>query len=320
MKQTVALVDRRILQSANFGIMWTKLERISVDNQLRVAAICLLQIISGTVYAAPPKISGQPPMIKVSREGVSPYWLQVFDVAISDVVMKPMTISVAHYSWVGVPLPNGPVTVVVECDIVSANELTHCGNRSSGVYDKALMGVASSQLLKRAPQFLTVPPLNSKQWKFIWQPGDLFGPQKDRLIRVARFQYQIDPAQFRKIDPSLGPLVAAKNKPTMKWQGRPDVQFVLYPPKAVKEGKQGRYSMQCQVQSDLSVICGNASFDPPENLPYFTDVTRRWPNEWLSDAKLPDGRDARGVIFTREYNFSINKEEETLSSNEVKPQ
>ena len=64
--------------------------------QERVVAFALLLLLTAPVHAKPKQLPGQPPIVKVKRAEVTPYWLQVFDVDAKDVPLKPITIAARY--------------------------------------------------------------------------------------------------------------------------------------------------------------------------------------------------------------------------------
>jgi hypothetical protein len=256
-----------------------------------------LLLLATPAIAKPAQIPGQPPIVKVKRPGVKPYWLQVFDVDAKDVPLTgDISVAARHYSWQGQTPPAGPVTVVVDCDVDVADGIRPCVNRTVADKDEALARVAVRQLMPRRPSFPTVPALQKDQEK--WLPDPL-STDKQPLRRVARFTYRLDPADVKVIDPMRGPLVESPNLPELKGRFSP----ISYPAAREAQGLSANVTVECQVQEDLSIICGSATVDPPEHARWFAEPVRQKPIFWRSAPKLPDGRDARGVRFRKTVRF-----------------
>ncbi|HMT44529.1 MAG TPA: hypothetical protein PKA59_08235 [Chakrabartia sp.] len=264
--------------------------------QERCVMIALLLLFTTPAQAGPRQIPGQPPIVKVKPQGVKPYWLQVFDVDAKDVDLTEISIAARYYSWQGRTPDAAPMTVTVDCDVDVAYGVHPCLNRSIPPNDRTQAKVAVSQIFSRAVKFPSVPALREDQKK--WLPDPL-KPGEPALRRVARFSYRIEPPPERGIDPALGPLVESPNLPEIRGMNRP----ISYPPAREAQGLQANVTLECQVQADLSVICGNAMVDPPEHARWFSDPLGRTPLYWKSVPKLPDGRDARGVRFRKTVRF-----------------
>lgn len=262
----------------------------------RCWVFALFLLFSTSAHAKPKQPAGQPPIVKVKPQGVKPYWLQVFDVDAKDVDLKELSIAARHYSWQGRTPDAAPMTVTVDCDMDTESGLHPCLNRSIPASNGTQTKVAVYQLSRRVMAFPSVPALREDQKK--WLPDPL-KPGAPDLRRVARFSYRIEPPPERAIDPALGPLVESPNLPEIRGMNRP----ISYPPAREAQGLTATVTLECQVQADLSVICGNAVVDPPEHARWFSDPLGRTPLYWKSAPKLPDGRDARGVRFHKKVRF-----------------
>ncbi len=258
----------------------------------------VLLLFSTPAHAKPKQPADQPPIVKMKRPGVKPYWLQVFDVDAKDVDLMELSIAARYYSWQRRTPDAAPMTVTVDCDVDVAYGVHPCLNRSIPPNDRTQTKVAVNQIFSRAVKFPSVPELREDQKK--WLPDPL-KPGEPALRRVARFSYRIEPPPERAIDPALGPLVESPNLPQIRGMRGP----VDYPAHLARlgEGQTAVVTVECQVQSDLSVICDKGTVTPPENANWFANPFKTMPSSWRSAPKLPDGRDARGVRFRKTIRY-----------------
>lgn len=81
--------------------------------------------------------------------------------------------------------------------------------------------------------------------------------------------------------------------------------MAAYPGRAIREEIEGVLQLECQVQTDLSVICTNLFFAPAEYAAMFDRAGTRLFRGTRVKPQLKDGRDARGVRWRPRVVFRL---------------
>lgn len=126
-------------------------------------------------------------------------------------------------------------------------------------------------------------------------------PSPSKFVRQITFPLAIDRSKLPVIDLTTGREVPSSL-----------ISFTnplheLYPSHALRAEIGGRLTMDCQVQSDYSIICSATNFDPPENFSYFErydDVLSKYSK--ISE-QLTDGSNSAGVRTTMRITFKTPK-------------
>lgn len=121
--------------------------------------------------------------------------------------------------------------------------------------------------------------------------------------RFVTLDFQIPGADLPAVDLAAGPLV---ERTSIAELSGPLPFTPEYPSRAMREEAEGRSTLECQVQPDLSVICRQISFEPPEAAALFADASERVLGAMRVSPQLTDGREARGVRFQLVLNYRLN--------------
>jgi hypothetical protein len=126
---------------------------------------------------------------------------------------------------------------------------------------------------------------------------------KVRTDRYVTFTVRVPAIDFPTIDLSSGPLVESNQIPLLADRS---LMKLDYPARALRQELEGRSTIECQVQQDLSLICRQIAFEPAEDGAVFAkSAERAFGGKALQDLKLADGSDARGVRFQMRLTWSI---------------
>jgi hypothetical protein len=129
-------------------------------------------------------------------------------------------------------------------------------------------------------------------------------PRKGRIDRYVTLTVRVPAVQIPALDLASGLLVERKDLPLLDDPSRLKLD---YPPRALRQAVQGRSLVECQVQADLSVICQQMGFEPPEHGALFaSNAARVFGDRAFPELKLADGSDARGVRFRVRLTWTLN--------------
>ena len=127
----------------------------------------------------------------------------------------------------------------------------------------------------------------------------------ESVIREVRYLLRFAKPAPPPIDLEKGPLV-----PIAQIQGlRRRLGEMDYPPRALREERQGVQTVECQVQVDHSLICRGVAFDPPENGPVFAEAAHRMFMPFPVKPQLTDGTPSVHARFQTRVRWAIPKDE-----------
>lgn len=116
------------------------------------------------------------------------------------------------------------------------------------------------------------------------------------LVRKVRLTLHVDAiAPPPRIDLSRGPLVDSTLLPELAAAIAAGKAGLDYPEAAMLDEVQGRMTLECQVQADLSLICKMAAFDPYGSAYYFREMAKGAFSRIRVRPKLENGESAIGV-------------------------
>ena len=123
------------------------------------------------------------------------------------------------------------------------------------------------------------------------------------LARTVNLQLGTPAVSSPKVNLAAGPMVEASL--LQLEAGGHSLGTNNYPSRALRQEIQGDMVAECQVQTDLSVICKPVSFDPAEHFAIFAREGERLYLYSRMAPLLTDGSDARGVRFMRTVKWRI---------------
>jgi hypothetical protein len=124
-----------------------------------------------------------------------------------------------------------------------------------------------------------------------------------RLYRKVTLSLAIPAIPAPKVDLGSGQLTEYTN---VEFYGNRSLAWISYPPRALGVEAEGIMSIECQIQTDLSVICRMIAFDPPEHSGQFASIPDKLTRRMRSKPMLKDGSDARGVRFPIKITWRIS--------------
>lgn len=245
-----------------------------------ICSAILIGIASSPAYANPEQVPGEP---KIEIKRVSPYPGKVYTQHFSDAG----TIKVEH--------PKGSIADFHRIsrgfsgNLPEASIPAKCMIRPSGLvvfnckpHRKLTDAEAVSFTVGTSSQFMEGAP------KFRMLTGADIG-----IIRTADIVFQIPKITFPLTDLTSGPLVSREE--VVLNSTRNFVQN--YPRRALRAEAQGKQTVECQVQSDFSIICRSLDFDPPIHHDLFRSSARNLGRSEKAQPLLKNGQPSKGVRF-----------------------
>lgn len=199
------------------------------------------------------------------------------------------TPTLAQYHLISKLLEDFPpelVKVNVSCRINEDGrvELSLCGPES-GRYDDPQIKLVRLLIFAGAPVLPEFEPV----------------PSPSKFGRQITFPLAIDRSKLPVIDLTTGRAVP---RSLISFTQQPRAS---YSSRALRAGAQGTLTMDCQVQSDYSIICAATHFDPPENLIYFEHHDDQWSQYGKVSEQLTDGSNSAGVRTTMNISFKASQ-------------
>ena len=235
--------------------------------------------------------NAQPSIIEHRRDPVVDIMLEyrVFDGG--QIVVDPQRLT--HRQWYmllgmrGVTLPE---SVAIRCAISPSGQVSDYTCDNDVEDDAAAAGVA----VARSLGLIAAQPSYSPEPK-----------PKLRHYREVRYRLVFEKFTPPGIDLTKGPLVSKSQVFGLRYTNL----NMVYPTRALREERQGRQTVECQVQADYSLICNPVAFDPAENGPYFAEVARRLFAPVPVAAQLADGGPSAYARFRFSINWAIPKDQ-----------
>ena len=275
-------------------------------------AVVIVVAIAAVPLIAQARDGGKdPPVITQNDMNGRPFQTQDFDGGKVAAHFPAMSIAKRYYLAGGRNEPVPASDAAVECEIGDDGvvqpwacvPLDPTGDGSVALRIRAaqLEGVSRFSVIDRTVNH-SVPMVDGRVMPFVRPVAGSWGPTQTlkfyRLVHMTAHIDQFDPPP--QVDLGAGPLVNLLQIPAIMdaiQSGKAHIGSDDYPLRALWESKAGRLTLECQVQADLSVICHQAAFDPPENAPYFADFARQAFLSVKVGATLLNGTSAVGVRF-----------------------
>ena len=124
------------------------------------------------------------------------------------------------------------------------------------------------------------------------------------FVRWVRYRLKFEAEESGKIDLNTGPLVSFTQLQGLQ-AGLGALDERLYPARAMREQKGGFQTIECQVQSDYSIICNAAGFEPAENGPLFQGAAVHFLRKTRAAEKLVNGQNSAGVRFRLRIRWTL---------------
>lgn len=215
------------------------------------------------------------------------YEIEVEDYQLPEppVLSKSPTLAQYHLIWkVLEHLPPEVTRLNVSCQITDLGQvnLGSC-EPEAGLYPSERDDLASLLIIAGAP---VLPEFEA-------------APSSRKIGRQISFPLNIDRSTRPLIDLTTGRVVdRSLIKMTNERQN-------VYPSGAFRAEAQGKLTLDCQVQSDYSIICTSTHFDPPENFKYFAHFGDELSKYSKVSEQLTDGSNSAGVRSTITVKFTL---------------
>ena len=248
----------------------------------------------------------EPPIIKEVDSAGHPFLSQNFQATTAAIAIPDMSIAQRYYFARNLRDPINSFTSPVECEIEDDGRVLPYACTFTALATEgqqiALKYLRSLGWQTSFPGYgpATLPKKAARPYEIgIYTKFDRKSAGGARTKRNLPFYRLVHMnVQFGQIEPpppidlTSGPLVELSQLPKLK-----PYQSGLneFPKAALRDDVSGRMVIECQVQSDLSVICDQISFDPPQNAGYFVDTARAAFLKARVDKVLLNGTNAVGV-------------------------
>jgi len=247
-----------------------------------------------------------------------PYRTQTFDVG--GVTVDGAKLSIARRYFIARSTTLPALDAVLTCEITDQGQvdLRICepGQATNTLNAFVLRIVRSGAIVTGLPTFPTLDrriegslPVASEQPRPYIRDyaGSPTGDATPPAYRLARLAVHTEAIPAPQVDLETGRLVELGQLPAIASAVRagPDRVGGDYPPRALRADKTGRQTIECQIQTDRSIICRGIAFDPSENAGFFTPVSERLFQRVLADERLTDGSSAVGVRFRFAINWQL---------------
>ena len=209
-----------------------------------------------------------------------------------DLVVPTGKLTVAErYYWFGRKGLAVPTELAVRCQLAASGEIESHQCDLDGEDDDPLRG--SSLAAAEAG-------LSSARELGVFGDPPRFSVAKDYgstlFVRWVRYHLRFEPAYEIKVDLTIGTLVKLAQLKGLTIPPR-SLDPTNYPSRALREERGGTQTLECQVQSDYSIICRSIGFDPAENAPFFEGAGTGFFRRGRAPERLDNGHDSAGVRF-----------------------
>lgn len=219
----------------------------------------------------------------------APQQVRTWEFGVGEVGLRDLTIAEADYLWLDYPADQLElVRGRLECPVTSGEvQVSRCLGSCSDDSFYLCGSVIGTLARLGAVRFPELPHLEAS----------------DGVRDQVSIAFELDPHLRPKVDLGRGEM--------RDWQqivastSRVDMQEI-YPPRAIRQGVEGRMTVSCQVQADISVICRQKAFDPPEHAPLFERAAVRLGPLLDVKSELPDGSSTAGSRFERVVGFRLS--------------
>lgn len=205
--------------------------------------------------------------------------------------------------------PPAPIDIVVDCEIDDrgtvhtnrCNAVAPVKETSDGQITTWRAVRTAGFAVERAPHFKPYdrPAQLRNRRPYMYMISGAAPGEPIPFYRLARITAHLDPLTPQpKVDFATGLVVAYTQLPDLITAIRQDVANLGpfdFPPEAMRNMIAGRLLLECQVQSDLSVICRQSGFDPPENGRFFKSYADAAFRSVRVGRNLANGESAVGV-------------------------
>ncbi len=256
-------------------------------------------LVSGALIAAAAPLAAQPaPPLSAPRvveeiitdeSGKFRLRTEEYTAAPIDVPVAALSIAELYAAGNGQSGPVAAARMSYRCPVNDAGEITlsFCmfANRLSQT------NTIAETLLLKVGRRMTLPALPAITQR-----------DKDRTARYVALEFNIPAVELPVVDLSTGPLVERTLIPEL---AASSPRRLNYPRRAIQNEVEGKSVIECQIQQDLSVICRQISFDPPEHAALFAREAERALGPLMVSPQLADGSDARGARFRLSLNWRL---------------
>jgi hypothetical protein len=158
----------------------------------------------------------------------------------------------------------------------------------------------SSPVSEAARPYLDAATARARAYRL--ELGDI--DRDDPIDMTTQLAVRIAPSDQRPID-FLN--AAARPLRDIQWRRGMTSQDLrqVYPARALRLQQTASLTLTCQIQNDLSVICGDARAADPAMLPVFEGAAHRIAERLLAADTLADGSPAAGIVFNMQVDFRI---------------
>jgi hypothetical protein len=258
-----------------------------------VIALCLAPDAGAILGPKAPK--GEPPIIEERNEFADrTVFQQYFD--LPDRVSPEFGGSIAdRYRLLGERPDNlPPHTLTIACPIRPDGRIDppRCeSDEASGPDGKlAFRAAVSARALDGLPSFSVLKVKDGRAPPY---------------YRHVRFKLQTPEVRAAGIDFQKGRLVEVGQVPELVSDLGAEVRRRDYPARAMRENREGAGTVECQIQTDLSIACHMLTFAPAENSQDFFAEPIRYLAGKFAMPRLQNGEDARGVRVRFPIRWSI---------------
>lgn len=203
--------------------------------------------------------------------------VQVLSPSPDEPAIRPLTIAERYALWSGAGRESvGSTRVSMLCPVLPNGAVSFDCTAEGFDADGPTAAIAKDLLYYAHPSFTPFAAIEASAENGPW--------------RSVRFGVDIDPATRPALDLDNGEFVdSALLGPLFK------ITAGDYPARAMRYNAQGTLSVECQVQTDYSLICRTTSANPPEFSGYFSRWAEHRSREVRMPATLPDGRPTVGL-------------------------
>lgn len=249
-----------------------------------LAGAAFVSATGASAYYAPQAPEGEPPIVKTRIDLIDKtVFRQIFDLPARTSPEFSGTIADRNRLLGDRPDALFPRNLAIVCRIEPEGRVRNSSCETDQAGDEgavlALRAAQGAGALDDFPHFRSLEIKKGREPFF-------------RFIRFELRTPKVDPAT---INFEQGPIVEMEQIPALEIARKSDRSMREYPPRALREGKDGRGVAECQVQEDLSIACHMLSFEPQENAAVFFGEPRQFFKKIFAGSKLANGNDARGA-------------------------
>ena len=209
-----------------------------------------------------------------------------------------LTVAERHY-WFGRKGLAVPTELAVRCQLAASGEIEshQCdldGEDNDPFRGSSLAAAEAGLSSARELGVFGGPPRFSVAKDY---GGTLF-------VRWVRYHLRFEPVEANKVELTIGTLVKLAQLHGLTIPPR-SLDPTNYPSRALREERGGYQTLECQVQSDYSIICRTIGFDPAENAPFFEGAGTGFFRRGRAPERLDNGQDSAGVRFQVRIKWAV---------------